>query len=282
MIRLFNQQFIKYSINGDEVAPTTGQHHLQGFIRLYNGTSWRSMKKKLGADDVHLEIAVASDAANIRYCSKSRNDIHVLGSVRGQGHRTDLQAVADMLKDKKTIQEIAENQTTSFIKYFKGIERTNEVINPADFKPKPFVSLLYGNPGTGKSYDARYGKDEKTIYTYSAGNGSNNWWNGYNPVQHSTVIIDDMSGSYFTISKLKTLLDVYKINVEVKGGTLPFIPNNIIVTANQCIQHWYNYSNQNDLLALIRKFNVIVKYEGYRYVTVIMSHVMNQMIVRYI
>lgn len=102
LIRLYNQQVIKYSINGDEVAPTTGQKHLQGFIRLFNGTSWRSMKKKLGADDVHLEIAVASDAANIRYCSKSRNDIHVLGSVRGQGHRTDLQAVADMLKDKKS------------------------------------------------------------------------------------------------------------------------------------------------------------------------------------
>lgn len=201
------------------------------------------MKKRLGVPEVHLEVEIASDTANINYCSKSGNDIYVLDTSRGQGHRTDLEAVADMLKEKKTIKEIAEDQTTSFIKYYKGIERTNEIINPAEYKPKPFVSSLFDIQEQERVM-MRYGKDESTIYTYSAGNGSNNWWNGYNPVQHSTVIINDISGSYFTISKLKTLLDVYKINVEVKGGTLPFIPNNIIVTANQGVQHWYTYSNQ--------------------------------------
>ncbi|AVX29420.1 replication initiator protein [Coconut foliar decay alphasatellite 2] len=61
-----------YCIVGDEVAPTTGQHHLQGFIHLKSARCLQGLKTFLQNDKVHLEAAKGSDEQNRVYCSKEQ------------------------------------------------------------------------------------------------------------------------------------------------------------------------------------------------------------------
>ncbi|AVX29443.1 replication initiator protein [Coconut foliar decay alphasatellite R] len=62
-----------YAIVGDEVAPTTGQRHLQGFLHLKGaGRTLQGLKTFLQNDKIHLERAKGSDEQNRGYCSKEQ------------------------------------------------------------------------------------------------------------------------------------------------------------------------------------------------------------------
>jgi hypothetical protein len=59
----------EYSIFQLERAPTTGQLHLQGYMRFKNARAFNSVRAL--HNGMHIEAAKGSVADNITYCSKS-------------------------------------------------------------------------------------------------------------------------------------------------------------------------------------------------------------------
>ncbi|AAA42894.1 ORF1 [Coconut foliar decay alphasatellite] len=72
VVRRIESLNLVYAIVGDEVAPSTGQRHLQGFIHLKTGRRLQGLKTVLGNDRIHLEPTRGSDEQNRDYCSKER------------------------------------------------------------------------------------------------------------------------------------------------------------------------------------------------------------------
>ncbi|AVX29436.1 replication initiator protein [Coconut foliar decay alphasatellite 7] len=71
LVRRIESLKLIYGIIGDEIAPTTGQRHLQGFLHLAGrGRTLEGLKKTLENNTVHLEPAKGSDQQNKIYCSK--------------------------------------------------------------------------------------------------------------------------------------------------------------------------------------------------------------------
>lgn len=134
-----------------------------------------------------------------------------------------------------------------FIKYSKGIKETYNKLNEVTTKPIPVVHLYFGTAGSGKSYDAKSGCGAGDFFIYTAGNNGTNWWDGYDPIQHKRVIIDEINGSYFKPDKLKQLLGEDPIRVEVKGGSVPFVPEQIYVLSNTNPIQWYKSLKTEDL-----------------------------------
>lgn len=68
-----------------------------------------------------------------------------------QGRRSDLEAVAQAIKEQKTLKQIADEHTATFIRYSSGITKTAELLRQVQQKEK-MVALFFGPPGCGKSH----------------------------------------------------------------------------------------------------------------------------------
>lgn len=61
-----------YLIMGEEIAPTTGTPHLQGYVELADrGKTMTALKKSFGIDRIHLERSKGNSEQNIIYCKKN-------------------------------------------------------------------------------------------------------------------------------------------------------------------------------------------------------------------
>lgn len=123
-----NEEYYQYCVYGRETAPTTGTPHLQGYVNFRTKRAFNAIKELLG-QSAHIESAKGTDQQNRTYCIKG-GDFVEYGTPRGQGHRSDLENVVDLIKSGRTIKEIAESETVQFIKYYRGIERTWQLICP--------------------------------------------------------------------------------------------------------------------------------------------------------
>lgn len=111
-----------------------------------------------------------------------------------------------------------------------------------------------GCPGTGKTTLARAVLKQETgeePYIYKA--KTNDWWDGYNG--EKGVIMDDFNGDYNPV-QLLGLLDpaCEKINLMIKGGSIPCAVTHVIFTTNFGPWDWYDKKKVR-VGALMRRFN---------------------------
>ncbi|ADD62455.1 replication-association protein [Cyclovirus PK5222] len=248
----FIQKFCKYGIVGEELAPTTGTPHLQGFCNLRKPTRFSTIKKHLD-NSIHIEKANGSDEQNQAYCSKT-GIFFEEGSPTKQGQRNDLQLLVDDVighPDIKT-KDIAAKYPSTFVRYFRGIKELQRVVHPvAERMFKTEVYYYWGPPGTGKS---RRALEE----AQATGNGSiyykprGLWWDGYE--QQDSVIIDDFYG-WIKYDELLKITDRYPYKVQIKGGFEEFTSKKIFITSNVDTDELYKFNGYNTA-ALERRLTV--------------------------
>lgn len=64
---------VRYALIGEEVCPTTGKKHLQGYARFFNSVRMTQVKKVFGDPAMHLELRKGTHEQNLAYCSKEGN-----------------------------------------------------------------------------------------------------------------------------------------------------------------------------------------------------------------
>lgn len=247
---------LRYLIYGRENAPTTGTKHLQGYAA---GTTLKTIEgwKLLLGRRCHIEMARGSETSNIRYCSKEGETVE-FGTPNAQGTRSDLQMAVQTLMDTKDncpIQSVAESHPTTFIRYSRGIRDLASTLRlGTERKHRTQLIIVWGYPGTGKSYTVRRaaaeleGEDE----TFSKSRGE--WWDGYS--NHKSVILDDYYG-WLKWDELLKIADQYPYRVPIKGGFVPFTANRIYITSNKHPEDWYKFQGY-DWTALKRRCDILV------------------------
>ena len=99
---------LRYGIIGHEVGDN-GTPHLQGYCSFNKNLRFKGIKAILG-ERAHVEIAKGNEKSNFEYCSKS-GTFKEYGKRSEQGHRSDLDELAGMLDDGKTLLEVSRVQT---------------------------------------------------------------------------------------------------------------------------------------------------------------------------
>jgi len=104
----------RYLVFQQEIAPTTGTPHIQGFVSLNTRKRLSGLKKLVG-DRAHLEVARGTAQQNRDYCSKSESAIPETFEEFGEipeekrGQRSDLDefktAVKEGCRDRKRLRE---------------------------------------------------------------------------------------------------------------------------------------------------------------------------------
>lgn len=234
-----------------------GTPHLQGYfiVRLRRRLEWLRRRCPHGA---HFEKARGNPQQNKAYCSKEGGqDFWEFGicpeGTGGQGNRTDIDEVVELVKRGRTLEEIADECPVQYVKYHRGIESLkSKLMGKRNFKTE--VHWYWGPTGTGKSREAAE-KWPDAYYKMPC----NKWWDGYNGEE--TVIIDDYRKDLCTFAELLRLLDRYAHRVENKGGSIPFCSKRIVITSCKHPEAIWEGRTEEDLAQLMRRIDVI-KYFG--------------------
>jgi hypothetical protein len=205
----------------------------------------------------HWEARKGSRDAARDYCRKqdTRLDDGAAGPFeygdwveKAQGKRSDLSACKAILDEGGTLEDIAREHFSTFVRYERGL-RSYQLLIADRRKHKSEVYLFFGPPGTGKTVFAIECAGDDNFYIKTTGK----WWDGYNG--QSDVILDEFRGN-LPYQTLLQILDASPIVVETKGGSLNFNPVNIFITTNRHPKDWYSPDVVgNDLGALMRRID---------------------------
>lgn len=244
-----------YLVFGREHAPETGTPHLQGYISLSTKKTLRWVKDTV-SDRAHIEPCRGSPEQNRTYCVKE-GDFEEFGVLPGgRGHRSDLVAVAQAVREGKRLREIAEEHPASFLRYGSGVLRLRQFFRPTRSGP-PTIHVFWGKTGTGKTRRVHQFVNAEELWIHS---GCGNWFDGYD--SQKAVLFDDFDGSWFSVTFFLKLIDRYVFQVPVKGGFTWWNPEQIYITANHHPREWYSRAkeeHQNAVLRKLREFGNIAE-----------------------
>jgi len=254
LLTLLTDGSITYVVWGEEIAPTTGTPHLQGYLETSQKKTMKSFQTKLQKMGIHLSLLVAKGTAeqNKMYCLKSGGPSYEEGAPMKQGERSDLSLIVTMIREGKKLREIWEAHPETMIVHRRGVAEALEALQTSfvepppycldDFKkelidtlnplilkpPKPFV--LWGESGCGKTTLARCLLPKALIVSHidDLASYSDN---------HCGIIFDDMSFKHIPREAQIHLLDTdlpRSIHVRYKTALIPANTPKIFTTNEEC------------------------------------------------
>lgn len=240
---------MKYLLQGEEVCPTTGRDHIQGFVIFKNPRKLSGVIKEFGK--ISWRVCRGSIEDNIKYCKKelSFSEEGVLPT--GQGKRLDLQQIKEEIDEGKSINEIAQDHVAAYIRYHSGIEKYKR-LSMKHRNEKPTVVWIWGLSGVGKT---KYVFDRhESIYMKDG----SKWWDGYE--QQEAICIDDFDGRW-PYRDLLRLLDRYPYQGETKGGYVKLNSPFIYITCEYPPDEYYG-EEKNRLDQVVRRIDNTIHLTG--------------------
>jgi len=235
-----------YLIIGKERGNLLETPHLQGYIYKKSMLTFKGMQKIMSR--AHIEKAKGGCDSNVTYCSKQKDFAEFGTRPIGQGTRTDLELVKDVLVHSGKMSDVVQMATSyQSVRMAECILKYTE--QSRDFKP--YVQWFHGLPGVGKTREAYV----LLPNAYTSSNGK--WWEGYDA--HADVIIDDFRPDYCKFDELLRLLDRYAHRIECKGGSRQFLAKNIIITSTKHPSTWFSNVGEN-IQQLLRRIDIIREF----------------------
>lgn len=254
--RLFQKNNIKYIIVGEEIAPSTGRKHLQGYLYMKSKTTWSSMRKKLAPR--WFAICKGNPKQNIEYCSKDKK-FKIWGEEPPmQGRRTDLEAARKLLKSGMKPIALAELDFGMWTRNYRAFDLYSQYHAPKRTW-KTQVHCIWGESGAGKSYpinhhllpvlqkyeDMTEDRIEEWLAHCNASQDKHNpFIAGYKGQE--VVLFDDFNPQQMSREYMLKLTDQYPMEVNIKNGSMRWAPRIIFFTANNDPRDWYSTRDPED------------------------------------
>lgn len=247
---------MKYLIIGSETCPTTKREHLQCYIVFKGPITLKCCIKKLSKyfKGCHVEICRGTAEDNIKYCSKGGIFKEIGDRPKGQGHRSDIDLIAQKIMNHEIkAEDVLISDPEFYFKYGRVIEKIEDVaLRKKNRSWMTTCEWIYGKSGTGKSEYAFKDFDESTHFVLEDDGG---WWDAYKGQE--TVIINDFRG-HISYDQLLTLIDKYPKKVRRRGREpTSFLAKHIIITSSLHPVDVYKNRNENDSIEqLLRRINI--------------------------
>lgn len=251
----FDSDIMSYMVSQIEKCPKTGKLHQQGYIELLRKKTMGGLKKALGVKSIHLEQRRGTARQAAEYCMKPDTQFEKPieeGKISQQGARTDLETYVDRIKAGDNELTLMNECTNVWARHSKLYQRTRELVLRHTPKPDPFVWVLCGESGTGKSLISHLiGEYIGSMYSWT---GNQKWLDGYDGEQ--CLIIDDYDGAICDKNWLQ-LTDRYKYKAEVKGCHTWVISPLIFITCND--MEWAKFKGTERRITLFSEVQRLVK-----------------------
>lgn len=236
---------VQYLVYGREVGES-GTHHLQGYVYFKNARTLSSLKKKLPR--AHLEVRRGTHEQARDYCQKDGDFFEV--GIEPEKNGGD--KLLEKIRKNRVLRDTPLNELVDTglinIKEVRALKnsRMDLAQELGHYEAKGVRGVwYYGPPGVGKSHKARTENPNSYI------KAQNKWFDGY--AGEKTIILDDLDckelGHY-----LKIWSDKWSCSGEVKGGKVPLVHDQFIVTSNF---HPRELWEGHMLEAITRRFRIV-------------------------
>lgn len=247
-INLLSEKKFSYVIIGEEIAPSTGTPHLQGYAEFETVYKFGPIAKKYG---MFVQLARTQKEA-IDYCKKEGNfeergvpKPDESGTKGGEINKKRWDDAKQAAKEGR----LDDLPSDIFFKYYKTAK---EIAKDFMKKPEALTELknlwIYGEAGTGKTRLA------DTIAPDAYSKNCNKWWDGY---QHEEiVIINDFGLEHKVLGHHMKLWGEHRGFIgETKGGAINIRPKRIIVTSQYSIDQVFEDKETCD--AMKRRYKTL-------------------------
>lgn len=249
---LVDDQKASYLVYGREVGES-GTPHLQGYVE-FTQRKRLSRVRNLVSDRGHFEMRRGTAAQAREYCIKD-GVVQEFGTISApaQGKRNDLEEIRLRIKDGAREVEIADEYFSRWVVYRRSFAAYRDLLQPALHRPDLRVICLWGPAGTGKTRIV-FNTFESV---FSVPDSSLRWFDGYR--QEPVVLIDDFRSDVIGLSGswLLRLLDIYPLQVPVKGSFVSWNPKCIVITSNE--EPPWSFVREEE--PLMRRLHKIVYFE---------------------
>lgn len=241
----------KYIGYSEEIAPTTGTPHLQGFFSFHNPRTVQ--QARLLFPGCHIEVMLGSIAQNEEYCSKAGELIEfgckpISNENKGRAESLRWQRAKDFAKNNQ-LEEIDADIYIRCYSTLKNIAKDNlKKPPPQDVK----CFWIHGPTGTGKSHCV----ETNFPNCYKKQMDDLKWFDLYN--DEDVIYLEDMDKYQVKWGgMLKRLADRWPMLASIKGSMKYIRPSIVIVTSNYTPEEIWN--DVGTLDPLLRRFKVILK-----------------------
>lgn len=250
----FKEMGASYLVYQEEIAPTTGTHHLQGYVEMPKPVRFTHFTKDW-LEGANFRIAKGTPLQASDYCKKEESrlspfvEFGVLS--QGQGQRNDLLALRDAVRSGKRGRDLFDDDEVAgaAIRYNSGVNSLITAYSAPLPRDNIRVVFCYGPAGTGKTRCAH--SDEAYYYD---GNGAG-FLIGYKG--EKTIIMDEFSGSTCSPLFFQRLCDRYPLWLNVKGGQVPCNADTIRITSNYLPSQWWSEKTRYNQGAIYRRIHEV-------------------------
>lgn len=199
--------------------------HLHALLYFKNARVWPKDRYPRARIEVPRDLQDV-----IKYCKKDRTRVEgpwEFGQCPQQGRRTDLEAVALKVKNGMEFTQLADENPSEYIRYFRGLKELKSLQYTHRKKDNPpKVIWRFGESGTGKTRGVFDLFDEDDIYIKD----NTQWWDGY--TQQKVILMDEYDHTgYYKFRNLLILTDRFKCQGQFKGGFIPINSEWIFITS---------------------------------------------------
>lgn len=272
------QDKCKYGCFGEEVCPTTGRPHLQGYVYFPNKVTWNALKSI--SRRICIAVAKGNAEQNRVYCSKSGTAEPNLvffeaGTLPEQGKRSDYleltrQTILGTFDLKSIVKRYRETEDendlrliathSKFRKSMDGLRA--EMVAPRDYKRAIEVIWCYGPTNVGKSYWIRQQVDKEDHFVVPSPTSRTHvpWFPRYRG--QDICVLEDFRSDKFSFNFLLTMLD--KMPMSVLIGTGDFCELAATKFYVSCPYHpneCYPEESDSDRKQLLRRISKCIKFD---------------------
>ncbi len=237
---------VSFLLYAEEIAPTTGTPHLQGYLEIAKKKTGRSLKNLLAISNLILIKTKGDLESQKKYCSKS-GELISMGVPMQQGARTDLAAVKLMLEDGTQTQDIADAYFGTWCRYRQSFDIYRHLVLKKPRTWMPEIYIYWGRTGLGKTKKVHDDNKPEDIWSW---NGNHKFYQGYD--MHDVALFDDFYGGISLPYMLK-LCDQYPMIVNIKNGECNWQPTKIYFTSNIDPRQWWPDEPQAKTDAFFRR-----------------------------
>lgn len=231
----------------------SGNKHWQGAVIFKDRVRIPQIQSILSIPGAHCEVMRGTPQQAREYVLKLRTtagEPREYGDIpeQRQGRRSDLDTLAEEIKDGATIRDVALRYPATYIRNYRGIATyrslvlsSNDAFTPRDWQTE--LHILLGPTGSGKTSYV-YSQVELRSDVYGK-NPKSKYWNGYRG--QPVVLIDDYrgpvggsNGTGIDYDDLLRLADRYPLSVECKmADDVNFVARKIFITSNTPVETWF-------------------------------------------
>lgn len=209
----------RYYCWGEEIAPTTGKLHYQGFIITKRTNGWRAIQRIVnGSDGLHVESRRGTRQQARDYCLKDGTNIVEWG----QFEALTSKQLFEKAGEAGGIDFLKKNYPEFYCRYYKGLERLQS--KGPKWRGVPEVIWIWGKAGVGKT---RHVMEQEDVYKLDS---PYKWWDGYEG--ENILLLDDYEIEHIPRGSLVNILDGYRLRLETKGSHTWALWNKVYITSN--------------------------------------------------